>query len=75
LKTSFDDPNPTGTARRELYELKQTKNFSTYLIEFRIIMGRLRYDENAQMDALEMGLSSKLKDALVYTTWPETMAK
>jgi hypothetical protein len=38
-------------------------------------MGRLGYDENAQMDALEMGLNNKLKDALVYTIRPETMAE
>jgi hypothetical protein len=74
LDTSFGDRDPTSTARRELDEFKQRKDFSAYLTEFRRIMGRLGYDENAQMDALEIGLSSKLKDVLVYTTQPETMA-
>jgi hypothetical protein len=75
LETSFSDPNPTGTARRELHELKQTKNSSAYLTEFRRIMGKLRYDNMAQMDALEKGLSNRLKDALVFTTRRDTMAE
>jgi hypothetical protein len=75
LETSFGDPDPTGTARRELHELKQTKDFSAYLTEFRRIMGKLRYDDAAQMDALESGLSNRLKDALVFTIRPNTMAE
>src|SRR5260221_2786272 len=75
LETSFGDPDPIGTARRELHELKQTKDFGAYLTEFRRIMGRLNYDNNAQMDALDQGLSPKLKDALVFTTRPATMAE
>jgi hypothetical protein len=74
LETSFGDPDPTGTARRELHELKQGKDFSAYLTEFRRIMGKLKYDDKAQMDCLETGLSPKLKDALVFTIRPETMA-
>jgi len=62
-------------ARRELYELKQIKDFSAYLTEFRRIVGKLRYDDAAQMDALEKGLSNRLKDALVFTSRPDTMAE
>jgi hypothetical protein len=75
METSFGDPDTIGTARRELHELKQKTDFSAYLTEFRRIMGKLRYDEAAQMDALELGLSGKLKDALVFTTRPATMAE
>jgi hypothetical protein len=75
LETSFGDPDPTGTARHELHELKQTKDFSAYLTEFRRIMGKLRYDDATQMDALETGLSNKLKETLVITTRPDTMAE
>jgi hypothetical protein len=75
LETSFGDPDPIGTARRELHDLRQTKDFGAYLTEFRRIMGKLNYDNNAQMDALEQGLSPKLKDALVFTTRPITMAE
>jgi hypothetical protein len=74
LETSFGDPDPTGTARRELYELKQGKDFSAYLTEFRRIMRKLKYDDKAQLDCLEIGLSPKLNDALVYTVRPDTMA-
>jgi hypothetical protein len=75
LEISFSDPDPTGRARRELHELKETKDFAAYLKEFRRIMGKLKYDNAAQMDRLEMGLSNKLKEALVYTVRPDTMAE
>jgi hypothetical protein len=75
LETSFGDPNPTGTARRELHELKQTKDFAAYLMKFRRKMGKLRYDDTTQMDVLQMELSNKLKDALMYTVRPDTMAE
>jgi hypothetical protein len=40
-----------------------------------MIMRRLGYDENAQLDTLEMGQSNKIKDALVYIIRPENMAE
>jgi hypothetical protein len=63
-----------GTARPELHKLKQTKDFSAYISKFRGIMGKLMYDDATQIDALEIGLFNKLKDALVFTTRPDTMA-
>jgi hypothetical protein len=75
LDTSFGDPDPNGTARGELHEGKQSMDFSAYHTEFKRIMGKLKYDEAAQMDALENGLSNKLNDALVFTTRPNTMAE
>jgi hypothetical protein len=32
LETFFGDPDPTGTASHELNELKQTKDFISYLM-------------------------------------------
>jgi hypothetical protein len=73
LETSFGDPDPTGTARRELNQLEQGEDFSAYLTEFRRIIRKLKYDDKAQMDSSEMGLSPKWQDALVYTIRPDTM--
>jgi hypothetical protein len=75
LETSFGNPDPIGTARRELHELKQSKHFSAYLTEFRRIIGKLKYNDAAQMDALENALSNKLTDALVFTIRLNTMAE
>jgi hypothetical protein len=60
LETSCGNPDPNGTARRELHELNHSKDFSSYLTEFRRIMGKLKYNDVAQMDVLENGLSNKL---------------
>jgi len=54
LETSFGDPDPNGTARQELHELKQMKDFGAHHTEFRRIMGKLKYDDAAQMDCLEI---------------------
>jgi len=55
--------------------LKRSKDFSAYLTKFRRIMGKLKYDDATQMDALENGLSNTLKDALVFTIRPNTTAE
>ena len=71
LQTSFGDPDPTGTARMELARLRQGKlDFSSYLSEFTRIMSVLNYDSAAKMDALEAGMSSKLREGLVYNIRP-----
>lgn len=67
LETAFGDPDPTGTARRELHQLRQGKrDFSAYLADFQRIMGQLNFDENSKMDALEHGMSEELKEAMVF---------
>jgi len=71
LQTSFGDPDPTGTARMELSKLHQGKqDFSSYLSEFTRIMSVLNYDPAAKMDALEGGMSQKLREGLVYNIRP-----
>jgi len=71
LQTSFGDPDPTGTARMELSKLRQGKqDFATYLSEFTRIMSVLNNHPAAKMDALEAGMSSKLRVGLVYNIRP-----
>jgi len=66
-QTSFGDPDPTGTARMEFAKFRQGKlDFSSYLSEFTRVMSVLNYDPAAKMDALEAGMSSRLREGLVY---------
>ncbi|KAI0995438.1 hypothetical protein K3495_g12740 [Podosphaera aphanis] len=67
LEASFGDPDPRGTARRELLALRQGKgDFASYYSQFLRIIAYLDYNEAAKIDALTDGLSDDLKDALMY---------
>ncbi|KAH0606520.1 uncharacterized protein H6S33_003354, partial [Morchella sextelata] len=67
LEASFGDPDPRGTARRQLVALKQGKgDFATYYSQFLRIVAYLAYNEGAKIDALAEGLSEDLKDAITY---------
>lgn len=67
LDASFGDPDPRGTARRELNKLKQgSGDFATYYSKFLRIISYLDYNEAAKIDALAEGLSEDIKDALSY---------
>ncbi|KAH0609663.1 uncharacterized protein H6S33_013149 [Morchella sextelata] len=69
LEASFGDPDPRGTARRQLVALKQRKgDFATYYSQFLRIVAYLDYNEGAKIDALAEGLSEDLKDATTYRT-------
>lgn len=74
LQSSFGDPNPKGTARRELMALKQGNgDFASYYSQFLRIMAHLDYNESAKIDALKDGLSDELKLCLThYTDLPES---
>jgi hypothetical protein len=67
LRQAYDDPDRSRTAAREIRRLRQ-KNlpFSTYLADFRRLMGDLNWDEIAQKDQLYEGLSEEMKDALLH---------
>ncbi|KAI0991744.1 hypothetical protein K3495_g16443, partial [Podosphaera aphanis] len=69
LNASFGDPDPRGTARRELLALKQGNgDFAGYYSQYLRIIAYLDYNESAKIDALTEGLSEDLKDALMYRT-------
>ncbi|KAH0603989.1 uncharacterized protein H6S33_007020 [Morchella sextelata] len=69
LEASFGDPDPRGTARRQLVALKQCKgDFATYYSQFLRIMAYLDFNEGVKIDALAEGLSEDLKDAMTYRT-------
>jgi hypothetical protein len=69
LEALFGDPDPRGTARRQLVALKQGKgHFATYYSQFLRIVAYLDYNEGAKIDALAEGLSEDLKDAMTYRT-------
>ncbi|KAF5181718.1 Retrotransposon-derived protein peg10 [Thalictrum thalictroides] len=67
LNASFGDPDPRGTALRELLALKQGDgDFASYYSQFLRIISYLDYNESAKMDALIAGISKDLKDAMIY---------
>jgi hypothetical protein len=67
LRQAYDDPDRSRTAAREIRRLRQRNlPFSTYLADFRRLMGDLNWDEVAQKDQLYEGLSEEMKDALLH---------
>ena len=66
LEKAFRDPNPASIAKRELRNLRQTNRpFSTYLIEFRRLIGRLNYDNTTQIAYLRNRLYIKIEELLI----------
>ena len=67
LEASFGDPDPRGTARRELTTLKQgAGDFASYYSKFLRVISYLEYNEAAKIDALEKGLSEDLNGAMSH---------
>ena len=67
LQTAFGDPDPQGTATRELRKLRQTnKKFSTYVADFIRLSAIVPWDERAKLDHLRVGLSHELQQGLVF---------
>lgn len=53
-KDSFGDPNPMGTARRELHHLRQGKgDFAKVFAPFTHLVCKLQFNEATKRDALE----------------------
>ena len=67
LQTAFRDPDPEGTATRELRKLCQhNKEFSTYVAEFMRLSAIVPWDERAKLDHLRARLSQELQHGLVF---------
>jgi hypothetical protein len=76
LRQAYDDPDRARTARNQLKTLEQKHlHFSVYLAEFRRLMGDLDWDDQAQRDQLEDGLSEEMKDALEWRPRATTLAQ
>jgi len=49
----FGDLDPAATARAKLSTLKQgKKEFNAYFADFQMLVSKLNWNENAQLDAL-----------------------
>jgi hypothetical protein len=76
LSTAFGDPDEIGTAEREMRSLRQkNSDFATYYAEFCRLMTILKWDTRARRAALREGLSSELKDGLVFLDEKEDLAE
>jgi hypothetical protein len=76
LSTAFGDPDEVGTAEREMRSLRQKNtDFATYYAEFCRLMTILKWDTRARRAALREGLSSELKDGLVFLDEKEDLAE
>lgn len=67
LDATFEDPDPSGTAERELRSLRQGKTeFSAHLAKFQQLMAVLKWEGAPKRCALIASLSDELKDVLSY---------
>jgi hypothetical protein len=65
LELAFGDQDKAATAKRELLKLKQRdREFSQYYAKFQRYVADVKWNAEAQMDALRNGLSKELKDSL-----------
>src|ERR1700730_5372602 len=76
LDLAFGDQDKAATAKRELLKLKQRdREFSQYFAEFQRYVADVKWNTEAQLDALRNGLSNELKDSLQHTDIPENLVE
>ena len=76
LDLAFGDQDKAATAKRELLRLKQRdREFSQYYAEFQRYVADVKWNVEAQLDALRNGLSNELKDSLQHTEIPEDLVE
>jgi hypothetical protein len=74
LELAFGDQDKAATAKRELLKLKQRdREFSQYYAEFQRYVADVKWNAEAQMDALRNGLSNELKDSLQHADLPDNI--
>jgi HKD family nuclease len=72
LQLVFGDQEEAATAKRELLKLQQKDHmFSQYYAEFQRYVADVKWNTEAQMDALRNGLSNQLKDSLEHADMPD----
>jgi hypothetical protein len=76
LDLAFGDQDKAATAKRELLKLRQRdREFSQYYAEFQRYVADVKWNTEAQLDALRNGLSNELKDSLQHTEMPEDLVE
>jgi hypothetical protein len=76
LRQAYDDPDRAHNARIAARNLKMRPlQFSAYLAAFRRVMGDLDWDDGAQRDQLNEGLTAQMKRSLEYRPRPRTLAE
>jgi hypothetical protein len=76
LRQAYDDPDRAHTARIAARTLKMRPlQFTAYLAPFRRLMGDLDWDDGAQRDQLNEGLTAQMKRSLEYRPRPLTLAE
>jgi hypothetical protein len=74
LELAFRVQDKAVTAKRELLKLKQRdRKFSLYYAEFQRYVADVKWNTEAQMDALRNGLSNELKDSLRHADTPDNI--
>src|SRR6202158_1200193 len=74
LELAFGDQDKVATAKRELLKLKQRdREFSQYFAECQRYVADVKCNTEAQMDALQNGLSNELKDSLTSAEIPDNI--
>ena len=77
LKATFGEPDPVNTAVTKLDNLlmKDSHHIARYNVEFNEYSGQTRYNDHALYTRYYKGLAPRLKDALVLSGKPETLAE
>jgi hypothetical protein len=74
LELVFGDQDKAATAKQELLKLKERDcEFSQYYAKFQKYVADVKWNAEAQMDALQNGLSNELKDSLQHADMPDKM--
>jgi len=76
LKAVFGDPDPAGTARFKMDQLKQgTHPVEEYIASFKELTSKTKYNDAAHMEKFEKGLNSALVDKIYnLPEMPTTLA-
>jgi hypothetical protein len=75
LRETFGDPNPAGTARHKMNQLKQGSHTADeYVASFRGLAGDTQYNDAALVEKFQNGLNSSLVDKIyALPEMPQTL--
>jgi hypothetical protein len=73
LKEVFGNPDEVREAERKLERIKQTKSASSYAAQFRQIVSKLNWEDDALMTWFYRGLRDEVKDELAREDRPDQL--